>query len=171
MTVTQSGVAKPAEDPRLDVQKSARSKIRSLNELALIAEQARQQGHTVVLAHGAFDLLHMGHVRHLEQARHQGDHLIVTVTADQFVNKGPGRPVFPAVMRAEMLAALSYVDWTGINDAPTAENIIEAIKPDVYVKGSDYAQAANDITGKIANEQCAVEAYGGRIHFTEDITF
>lgn len=165
------GAVSPAAGSPAGVPDSARAKIRSLDELAAIAARARRQGKVVVLAHGAFDLLHMGHVRHLEQARRQGDQLIVTVTADHFVNKGPGRPVFPAPMRAEMLAALSYVDWTGVNDAPTAENVIEVIKPDVYVKGSDYARAEDDITGMITNEKRAVEAHGGRLYFTEDITF
>jgi cytidyltransferase-like protein len=113
----------------------------------------------------------MGHVRHLEQARREGDVLVVTVTGDSFVNKGPGRPVFTAFMRAEMLAALAYVDWVGINEAPTAENVIAAIEPDIYVKGADYAEAEDDTTGKIVDERSTVESYGGRISFTDEITF
>lgn len=150
---------------------SVRAKIRPLQDLATIAEQARSEGKQVVLAHGSFDLLHMGHVRHLEQARRQGDILIVTITGDAFINKGPGRPVFTASLRAEMLAALSYVDWVGVNEHPSAENVIATIRPSVYVKGSDYANQNDDITGKIVEERNAVEAGGGRIHFTDDITF
>ncbi len=90
---------------------------------------------------------------------------------NSYVNKGPGRPVFPAMLRAEMLAALRYVEWVAVNDAPTAENVIRHVRPDVYVKGSDYVQAEDDITGKIEDERRAVEAHGGRIHFTYDITF
>ena len=149
----------------------ARSKIRSLNELAAIAEETRREGHRTVLAHGAFDLLHLGHVRYLEEARRQGDKLFVTVTADAFVNKGPSRPIFPELLRAEMLGALRCIDWVAINYAPTAVNIIEVLKPDVYVKGVEYKDAANDVTGKILEEQAAVESYGGRIHFTDDIIF
>lgn len=149
----------------------ARSKIKSLSELAILSEKQRRSGQRLVLAHGAFDLLHLGHVRYLEEARQQGDLLIVTVTADAFVNKGPSRPVFPELLRAEMLGALSCVDWVGINHSPTAVNAIELLKPDVYVKGIEYKDAANDVTGKILEEQAAVEAYGGRIHFTDDITF
>ncbi|MBD39258.1 MAG: cytidyltransferase, partial [Euryarchaeota archaeon] len=92
----------------------ARDRVKSLPELAEISRQARAENKKVVLAHGVFDLLHLGHVRHLEAARKLGDILIVTVTADKYVRKGPGRPVFPQGIRAEMLAALGYIDWTGI---------------------------------------------------------
>ena len=149
----------------------AREKILPLADLVSAVEEARQRGQSVVLCHGTFDLLHMGHVRHLEQARAMGDMVVVTVTADKFVNKGPGRPVFTAELRAEMLAALSYISWVAVNDAPTAENVIKLVKPDVYVKGSDYVEASDDMTGNILNEREAVEAYGGRIHFTYDIMF
>jgi rfaE bifunctional protein nucleotidyltransferase chain/domain len=151
--------------------RAARDKILSLDQLAAVAAEARRAKKVVALAHGSFDLLHLGHVRHLELAREQGDVLIVTVTADRFLNKGPGRPVFTASLRAEMLAALSCVDWVGVNDGPVAVNVINAIKPDVYVKGSDYADSAQDVTGKINDERQAVETHGGRVHFTDDIVF
>ena len=122
---------------------AARDKILTIDQLAAIAAEARRGNRTVVLAHGAFDLLHLGHVRHLELARQQGDLLIVTITADRFLNKGPGRPVFTA--------ALSCVDCVGVNEAPTSVNVLNAIRPDVYVKGSDYVESAADITGKIAD--------------------
>ena len=130
-----------------------------------------QFGKVVVQAHGTFDLLHLGHVRHLEAARKLGDVLVVTVTADRFVNKGPGRPVFNAELRAEMLATLEYVDWVAINDAADAVNAIEQIRPSIYIKGQDYQNPQGDITGKITLERDAVEAHGGRIHFTDEVTF
>lgn len=150
---------------------SAADKIRPIGELGEIARRARSEGRTVVLAHGTFDLMHFGHVRHLQAAREEGDLLIVTITADAFVNKGPGRPVFQQAIRAEMLASLECVDHVGINDALTAETVIAAVRPAVYVKGSDYASAADDVTGKIVDEQRAVESHGGRIVFTNEITF
>ena len=125
----------------------------------------------MVQAHGTFDLLHLGHVRHLEAARKLGDVLIVTVTADRFVNKGPGRPVFNAELRAEMLATLEYVDWVAINDAADAVSAIERIRPSIYIKGQDYQNPQGDITGKISLERDAVETYGGRIHFTDEVSF
>src|SRR6185295_10121062 len=78
---------------------------------------------------------------------------------------------FTASLRAEMLAALSCVDWVAVNEAPTAAELIDSIKPGVYVKGADYAEAAQDLTGTIVDEREAVEAHGGRIHFTDEIVF
>jgi rfaE bifunctional protein nucleotidyltransferase chain/domain len=150
---------------------SARDKVRSIEELAAIAHHLRDSGKSIVQAHGAFDLLHLGHVRHLEAARRLGDALVVTVTADRFVNKGPGRPVFNEGLRAEMLAALEYVDWVAINPSPDAVSAITAIRPDIYVKGQDYQNPAGDVTGKITAERDAVEEHGGRLAFTDEATF
>lgn len=159
------------QQKKADVRPDPALKVRTIAELAQIAESLRARGQAVVLAHGVFDLLHLGHLRHLKEARQQGDVLIVTLTADSFVNKGPGRPVFGQAMRAEMLAALEIVDWVGINMAPTSQNVIEAIKPGVYVKGPDYANPEDDYTGGISIEQAAVEKAGGRLVLTDDITF
>jgi len=148
-----------------------RDKIKSLEELAAISAQLRHEGKTVVHCHGVYDLLHLGHVRHLEMARNEGDVLIVTVTADDFVNKGPGRPVFPDLLRAEMLGAMNYVDWVGINHDISAISVLEALQPDVYVKGSDYANPDDDITGNIQRERDTVESLGGRVVFTRGMTF
>ncbi|WP_420402471.1 PfkB family carbohydrate kinase [Nisaea sp.] len=153
------------------MQATARDKIKTISELSEIADQIRASGKKIAHAHGTFDLLHMGHVRHLEHARREGDFLFVTVTSDEHVHKGPGRPVFTDQLRAEMLAALEYVSWVGVNHAPSAEEAIHAIKPDAYIKGSDYVDAGQDVTGKIVDERQAVEQHGGRIVFTDDITF
>ncbi|MHA1598903.1 MAG: adenylyltransferase/cytidyltransferase family protein, partial [Alphaproteobacteria bacterium] len=150
---------------------TARDKIRTIEELADIAEELRSQGKKIVLCHGVYDLVHMGHVRHLEQAKIEGDVLIVTTTDDAHVNKGPGRPIFSETLRAEMLAALQYVDWVAINHQLTSEYILDTIKPDVYVKGSDYENPEDDVTGNIAHERETVEKHGGRMVFTRDITF
>ncbi len=150
---------------------AARDKIKTVEELAEIAGQCRRVGKTVAHAHGCFDLMHMGHVRHLEAARREGDLLVVTVTADRHVNKGPGRPVFPEMFRAEMVAALACVDFVAVSNWPTAEGVLRLVQPGVYVKGSDYRNADEDLTGKIAEEREIVESHGGRIHFTDDITF
>src|SRR6516162_9048132 len=151
------------------VASNPREKVRTLPELAAISRQLAQSGKRVVQAHGTFDLLHLGHVRHLEAARRLGDVLVVTVTADRFVNKGPGRPVFGEVQRAEMLATLEYVDWVAVNEAPDAVSAIEAIQPRVYIKGQDYQNPQGDVTGKISKEREAVEACGGRIQFTDEV--
>jgi len=166
-----SSVAKLIQPLPAGRQASPRDKVRTLAEVSAACEQSRRAGQTVVQAHGTFDLLHLGHVRHLEAARKLGDVLIVTVTADRFVNKGPGRPVFNAELRAEMLATLEYVDWVAINDAADAVSAIERIRPSIYVKGQDYQNPQGDITGKISLERDAVETHGGRIHFTDEVTF
>jgi rfaE bifunctional protein nucleotidyltransferase chain/domain len=150
---------------------SAGDKIKTLKDVGALTDAARAAGRTVVMAHGVFDLLHMGHVRHIEEARSFGDMLVVSVTPDRFVNKGPGRPVFGELMRAEMLAALGSVDYVIINEGPTAEPAIDGIRPSVYVKGPDYVDAGSDVTGKITDERVAVERHGGRIQFTDDVTF
>src|SRR6202023_2470682 len=166
-----SSVAKLIPQPPVGSSPSPRHKVRTLAEVAAACEQARRAGQTVVQAHGSFDLLDLGHVRHLEAARRLGDVLVVTVTADRFVNKGPGRPVFNEALRAEMLAALAYVDWVGINPSPDAVSAIAAIRPAVYVKGQDYQNPEGDVTGKITAERDAVEAHGGRLAFTDEVSF
>lgn len=165
-----SGV-KNTDDTTVRTARSPRQKVRTLEELAEITAGLRAAGRRVVQCHGTFDLLHVGHVRHLAAARQLGDALVVTVTADRFVNKGPGRPVFSAELRAEMLATLEHVDWVAINASEDAVGPISALRPDVYVKGQDYQNPEGDITGKILLERQAVEAYGGSMHFTDEVTF
>jgi rfaE bifunctional protein nucleotidyltransferase chain/domain len=150
---------------------SSKSKIVGLSELAQYVQRQKDAGKTVVHAHGVFDLIHPGHIRHLEAARKHGDVLVVTITPDHYVNKGPGRPVFTHSLRAEALAALMCVDAVATNEWATAEETIRRIRPSVYVKGGEYEDATRDVTGKIKNETDAVAEVGGRIAFTNDITF
>jgi rfaE bifunctional protein nucleotidyltransferase chain/domain len=146
------------------------TKIRDIDELA--AELRHQRlGRTVVHCHGVFDLLHIGHIRHFQAAKKFGHILVVTVTPDRYVNKGPHRPVFPEALRAEAIASLDGVDYVAINKWPTAVEALELIRPDVYAKGSDYSNASTDHTGGITHERSAVEAAGGRVVFTDEITF
>ncbi|MBP9841514.1 MAG: adenylyltransferase/cytidyltransferase family protein [Simkaniaceae bacterium] len=146
-------------------------KIKSLNEIQKLADESRAQGKSVVQCHGVFDLLHPGHIRHFKEAKKRGDVLIVTITPDRFVNKGPGRPAFTERLRLESLAALESIDYVVLNDSPTAVGAIYSVKPNIYVKGSDYKNAEDDITGKITDESEAVKAVGGAVHFTDDIVF
>jgi rfaE bifunctional protein kinase chain/domain/rfaE bifunctional protein nucleotidyltransferase chain/domain len=146
-------------------------KILSLEDLAEQSKQLKSEGKTVVLCHGTFDLMHTGHIRYLIRSKQEGDVLLVTITADEFVNKGPGRPIFNEVLRAENLAALECVDYVAINYAETAVEEILLIQPNLYVKGSEYKTIENDVTGNIVHEQKAVEDCGGRIFYTDEITF
>lgn len=148
-----------------------RDKVMELTELAAALDQERAAGRTVVLCHGVFDMLHPGHIKHFEAAKRQGDVLVVTLTPDRFVNKGPGRPVFGQNIRAETVAALEQVDFVAVNEWPTAVETIKRLKPNVYVKGSDYRDRDDDITGKILEEERAIESVGGVVHFTDEITF
>lgn len=121
-----------------------------------------------VLAHGCFDLLHLGHIQHLQAARKLGDRLVVSVTDDQHVAKGIGRPHFTAEQRAAALRALGCVDEVVVSRAPDAAAVIADIKPQIYVKGVDY----KDDTGPgLAKEQAAVEAVGGKLVFTDTDKF
>ena len=110
----------------------------------------------VVLANGVFDPLHIGHLHHLQEARKLGDWLVVAVTSDRAVNKGPGRPIFNQDQRAEMIRALKIVDDVAIVES--GEEAVRKVRPDVYCKGSEYR---NNLP-----EAAFVESYGGRCHFT-----
>jgi rfaE bifunctional protein kinase chain/domain/rfaE bifunctional protein nucleotidyltransferase chain/domain len=146
-------------------------KILKLDLLSQKLGLLRSQGKRVVHCHGVFDLLHVGHIRHFEEARKFGDVLVVTITPDRFVNKGPHRPSFPELLRAEAIAALSCVDFVAINEWPSAVETLGILRPDFYVKGQDYRDASKDVSGGIDRERKAVEAVGGQLVFTDDITF
>ena len=148
-----------------------RRKIKSLAELAKSLAGLRAKKKRVVHCHGVFDLLHIGHIRHFEEAKAMGDVLVVTLTPDPYVNKGPSRPVFAQDLRAEAIAALDCVDFVAINEWPMAVETIKRLKPDLYVKGPDYEDAKKDLTGGIDLERRAVEAAGGKLAVTAGITF
>ena len=131
----------------------------------------RRDRKKVVQCHGVFDLLHIGHIKHLQQANELGDLLVVTLTANPYVNKGPGKPYFSEQLRAEALAALTCVDFVIINHYPTSIKVIHEIRPDYYVKGIEYQETDKDITGKILEEAEAVKAVGGELVLTQDIVF
>jgi rfaE bifunctional protein nucleotidyltransferase chain/domain len=127
-------------------------------EAAAFVERQRAAGKRVVFTNGVFDILHPGHTRYLREARSLGDALIVGLNADASVrrNKGPARPINPEEERAEVLAALESVDGVVIFDEDTPAEIIEAVQPDILVKGADWADDA--IVGRET-----VEARGGRV--------
>lgn len=153
------------------MKRAPQDKIKTINELALILEKSRKEGKKIAHCHGCFDLLHPGHLKHFQAARKKGDILVVTLTKDEYVNKGPGRPVFNHHLRAESIAALECVDYVAINEWPTAIETIKMLKPDFYIKGSDYADKSNDLSGKIYEEEEAVKSVGGMLHFTDEVSF
>jgi rfaE bifunctional protein nucleotidyltransferase chain/domain len=137
-----------------------------ISDIIIILDKIRVHDKVIVQCHGVFDLLHPGHLLHLEEAKKLGDILVVTVTPDRFVNKGPGRPIYSQEQRALMLKALEVVDLVAITESPIAREAILAIKPNIYVKGPDYANENKDITGNISIEESTVASIGGKICFT-----
>lgn len=145
-------------------------KIKKLRELAKIAKKLKKEGKKTVLCHGVFDLVHPGHIRYLHSAKKQGDILVVSLTADKYVKKGPGRPIFNQNLRAEVLSSLENVDYVTIVESETAIEAIKKIKPDVYVKGPDYKKRKQNILipRKLEEEEAAIQSVGGKLIFTED---
>jgi D-beta-D-heptose 7-phosphate kinase/D-beta-D-heptose 1-phosphate adenosyltransferase len=127
-------------------------------EAAAALERWRAAGERVVFTNGVFDLLHRGHAEYLEEARSLGDHLVVGINSDASVRrlKGPSRPIVPEVERAELVGALACVDLAIVFDDDTPLRLIEAVEPDVLVKGADWAQDA--IVGREF-----VESRGGKV--------
>src|SRR4051795_7639865 len=117
---------------------TALRKVCSLEQLLEFRRAALADGKTVVHCHGCFDIVHPGHIHHLQYARSLGDMLIVSVSADSHVNKGVNRPLIPDDLRAGSLAALECVDAVYLNPQPTAVELLEQLRPDVYVKGREY---------------------------------
>lgn len=119
---------------------TARGKVLSQNALLRAVQNARRKGRRVVFTSGCFDLLHIGHLRCLEQAAGFGDCLVVGVNANKRVRelKGPGRPIVPARRRAELLAGFACVDYVTVFGGQTPRALLAALRPDVYAKGGDW---------------------------------
>jgi rfaE bifunctional protein nucleotidyltransferase chain/domain len=137
--------------------------ILSVDDAVRLASGWRAQGKRVVLANGCFDLLHVGHVRYLQGARALGDALVVGLNSDASVRrlKGPGRPVMPAVERAELVAALRGVDAVVVFEEDSAETLITRLRPDIHAKGTDYTEQS-------VPERATVEALGARVAIAGD---
>jgi D-beta-D-heptose 7-phosphate kinase/D-beta-D-heptose 1-phosphate adenosyltransferase len=140
------------------VEEGGSARALTLEEARARISRLREDGRTIVFTNGVFDLLHPGHVRYLEVARSLGDALIVGLNSDESVrrNKGPARPINAQQERAELLAALSSVDAVVVFDEDTPAAIVEALQPDILVKGADWP--SDQIVGRDT-----VEARGGRV--------
>ena len=148
----------------------SRMKIKSVAELAEITRRLRDEGRKVVHCHGCFDLMHPGHIKYFQAAGEMGDVLVVTLSPDRFVDKGPGRPVFDEMLRAESIAALECVDYVAVNEWPTAEETLRLLRPHFYVKGQEF-EKLQDKTGKIQREVEVVREIGAEMRFTHEIVF
>jgi D-glycero-beta-D-manno-heptose 1-phosphate adenylyltransferase len=139
------------------------TKVLTLSELVERVARDRAAGRTVAFANGCFDILHVGHVRYLEAAADEGDRLVVAINDDESVRqlKGEGRPVLPAADRAELVAALRVVDYVVVFPELTVTAVLEAVRPDVHCKGTDY-------TVDTVPERDVVKQWGGRTAIVGD---
>ncbi len=142
---------------------STATKVQSLEAVAALVEAARDSGRTVALANGAFDLLHVGHVRYLEGAKALADVLVVAVNDDASVRalKGPGRPRIPAAERAELVAALACTDHVVLFGEADVRVVLRRLRPHLHVKGTDY-------TAETVPERDELAAWGGRVAIAGD---
>jgi D-glycero-beta-D-manno-heptose 1-phosphate adenylyltransferase len=141
-------------------------KILNQEDLAVEVRRRQTSGERGVFTNGCFDLLHLGHVRYLESARSLGDFLILALNSDEGVRhlKGSGRPLVSEDERAEILAALTCIDYVTIFTEPTAGSLVALLKPSIYVKGGDYAGLNNNIPDmNRLPEAKVVQEYGGKV--------
>ncbi|MDO8673774.1 MAG: D-glycero-beta-D-manno-heptose 1-phosphate adenylyltransferase, partial [Dehalococcoidia bacterium] len=142
------------------------AKVMTLGQMVECRQILKSEGNKVVFTNGCFDILHLGHVQYLEQARALGDILVVGLNGDASVRrlKGDKRPIMGEDERAQILAALWSVDYVVIFDDDTAEPLVAALQPDIYVKGGDYAD------GRDLPEAGIVRGYGGRVSLLPFVT-
>ena len=148
------------------------NKLQTLTRLQSILREARKNGQKIVLANGCFDLVHVGHVRYLQGAKERGDILVLALNSDQSINKlkGPGRPLLSQEERVEILASFACVDYLILFDEPNVEKLLEALRPDVHVKGSDYTRETvpEKETARRVGAKVAI-AGGPKVRNTRDI--
>ena len=150
-----------------------KKKIFEIDELRLKLKKLKnyKPSMKVVLCHGVFDIIHIGHIRYFKEAKKKGNFLIVSVTADKYVNKGIGRPYFKSSLRLEFLSSIKEIDAICISNNASAVSNINKIKPNYYLKGPDFKNLQSDLSKKIYAEKKAVEKNGGKLIFSKDITF
>lgn len=141
------------------------AKVATFEQAAHLVAEARDEEHTIVLTNGVFDLLHLGHVRYLQEARALGDLLVVGLNDDDSTQrlKGPRRPLVPLRERAVVLAALECVDLVVPFPQDTAESLLAELRPQIYVKGGDYDPLATPGQTGYLPEAAVVSSYGGRV--------
>jgi rfaE bifunctional protein nucleotidyltransferase chain/domain len=145
--------------------------VKNAKKIESIINLYRKNSYKIVLAHGTFDLLHVGHIKHLKFAKKFGEKLIVSITTDKHVKKGHGRPYFNEIFRKEMLESLEFVDDVFIVNHASAVPAIKIVKPDFYLKGEEYKDNSKDITNKIKKEKSEVKKNGGKIIYSNEITY
>ncbi len=147
------------------------NKLLPYDEAPSVIGPLRAQGKKIVQCHGTFDLIHPGHIIHFEEAKALGDVLVVTITGEKFVNKGPGRPYFNDLLRVKWLAALECVNYVIVVPYPAAVEAIECVCPNIYCKGLEYKDAEVDVTGNIHDDLKTVERLGGEVRYVGSVVF
>lgn len=137
------------------------NKFYPLDRLAPLIQAKKQEGQSIVLANGCFDMIHVGHIRYLRESKAQGDILVVALNSDASVRtlKGKGRPILDQVERIEILEAFSFVDYITVFDEATVDRVLLTLKPDVHAKGADYTEES-------VPERDTVLGYGGKVAIT-----
>jgi len=154
-------------------------KIKTLEELSIIIDNLKNQDKKIVHCHGVFDIVHFGHISHFLDAKKQGDVLIITITPDRFIQKGPGRPIFNEDIRIKHLASIECINYAALNKWDTAVETIKLLKPNFYCKGKevldnkdiDKIKTANQSLSNLQAEEQALREIGGKLHLTDEITF
>ena len=131
----------------------------------------KYQNKKIGLVHGVFDVIHYGHIKYFEEAKKLVDYLIVSVTSDKYVNKGANRPIFELHKRMTLLNSIKFIDFVLPSNNLTAVEVIKKIKPNFYIKGKDYKNLSNDISGRILKEKKEVEKHDGKLIFTKSNLF
>ncbi len=147
------------------------TKVLEFTEAPPFLESLREQGKRIVQCHGTFDLVHPGHIYHLEEAKSLGDVLVVTITGESHVNKGPGRPYFNDHLRSKALTALECVDYVVVIPYKAAVEAIECVRPHIYCKGKEYEDPSGDPTGNINDDVVAVERCGGEVRYIGSVVY
>jgi cytidyltransferase-like protein len=150
---------------------SSKSKTISFESAPQVFKALREDGRKIVQSHGIFDLIHPGHICHLEEARALGDVLVVTLTADKFVQKGPGRPYFNEQLRVRSLTALACVDYVVLVPFHGAVEAIKCVGPHIYCKGKEYEDPDFDVSGSLREELRTLEKLGSEIRYIGSIKY
>ena len=147
----------------------AKNKILDLKDLKKIRQKFT--GKKIVLCHGVFDLLHVGHISYFESAKKYGDILIVSVTNDKFVNKGPGRPAFSINNRIKFLQVIDCINYLCVSNDITSEKVIKNLKPNFYCKGNDYSKVRTKNDKNLKKEISELKKIKGKFKIIKEISY
>ena len=147
------------------------NKIVSINQLKDIKKKSIKNNKKIVLVHGVFDVIHLGHIEHFKQAKNKGDILVVSVTLDKYVNKGFNKPYFNVIQRCNFLSHINLIDYVTISKSKSSIAVIKNLKPDYYCKGQDYVPRSGDKAGNLQLEKKTLHKFGGKLVFTKGQQF